>query len=112
MRRTVAVVPVQDIADARAFYCDQLGFDFLFEQGTYAGVGLDAVELHLNGYATEGLGSAVVRFEVAGIDEWHATLEAKGLVDPEEPLRTEPWGMRQFGVRDADRNQLMFFTPA
>jgi hypothetical protein len=52
---------------------------------------------------------AVVRcIEATGVDDLYAELEPKGVIDPEEPIRTMPWGSRQFGVRDRCGSRLTF----
>jgi uncharacterized glyoxalase superfamily protein PhnB len=37
-----------------------------------------------------------------------AELEPKGVIDPEEPIRTTPWGTRQFSVLDCCGNRITF----
>jgi predicted enzyme related to lactoylglutathione lyase len=44
---------------------------------------------------------------VEGIEEYHRQVTAHP-VEVIKPLRTEPWGMREFGVRTADGHRLMF----
>jgi hypothetical protein len=43
-----------------------------------------------------------------GVDDLFAELEPKGVFDPGEPIRTMPWGSRQFGVRDRCGSRLTF----
>jgi predicted enzyme related to lactoylglutathione lyase len=47
---------------------------------------------------------------VEGIDELHASVQAAG-TELVKPLRSEPWGMKEFGVRTADGHRLMFGSP-
>ncbi len=103
----VPVIPVTDAAAAIAFYRDKLGFELAFEQGAYAGVTRGGVEVHLNGTGADGIGSAVVRIETKGVDALFADLEPRGL-DVDEPLRTMPWGSRQFTVHDCCGNHITF----
>ena len=71
LHSTVPVLPVPDIAEARAFYSDKLGFTVDFEAGDCIGVTRD-----------------------------------------EAPIRTTPWGSRQFSVRDCCGNRLTFVRSA
>jgi hypothetical protein len=48
------------------------------------------------------------RIEATGIDDLYAGLEPKGVIDPEEPIRTMPWDSRQSSVRDRCGNRLTF----
>jgi predicted enzyme related to lactoylglutathione lyase len=44
---------------------------------------------------------------VDGIEDYHRQVTSHP-VEVIKPLRTEPWGMREFGVRTADGHRLMF----
>ena len=48
---------------------------------------------------------------VQGIDLLHHDVTTRG-AEIIKPLRTEPWGMREFGVRTADGHRLMFGEPS
>jgi uncharacterized glyoxalase superfamily protein PhnB len=109
----VPVLPVTNAAEAIAFYRDKLGFELAFEAGPdYAGVARLGVELHLDGVANAAAGDVSVRITTHGVDALHAELEPQGVVDPQEPLETKPWGLRQFSVRDNCGNRLTFAQPA
>jgi len=45
--------------------------------------------------------------EVEGIDALHAVVVARG-AETIKPLRDEPWGMREFGIRTIDGHRMMF----
>jgi len=47
---------------------------------------------------------------VDGIEDYHRQVTAHA-VELVKPLRTEPWGMKEFGVRTADGHRLMFGEP-
>jgi catechol 2,3-dioxygenase-like lactoylglutathione lyase family enzyme len=102
------VLPVKDPTAAVAFYTGTLGFTLAFEQGPYAGVVRDGVLLHLDGDVNQGAGLVTCRIETEGVDELHGELEPAGVVDPAEPIRTTPWGHRQFSVLDGDGNRITF----
>jgi len=44
---------------------------------------------------------------VDGVDELYASVEGAG-VELVKRLRSEPWGMKEFGLRTADGHRLMF----
>jgi catechol 2,3-dioxygenase-like lactoylglutathione lyase family enzyme len=112
LRSTVPVLPVSDIAEARTFYADELGFTVEFEAGDYIGVARDEALLHLDGVVNAGAGMVTCRVEADGVDDLYAELEPAGVIDPEEPIRTTPWGARQFSVRDCCGNRLTFVRSA
>lgn len=105
----IPVLPIRDLPKALAFYTERLGFEVLFELGPYAGVGRDGVELHLS---VEQGTPVTCRIGVREVDGWYEQMSAQQVVDPDEPLATQPWGMRQFSVRDADGNRITFAEPA
>ena len=45
--------------------------------------------------------------EVEPVDAFHAEVVGRG-AELIKPLRDEPWGMREFGVRTADGHRMMF----
>jgi uncharacterized glyoxalase superfamily protein PhnB len=109
----VPVIPVTNTAEAIAFYLDKLGFDLAFEAGPdYAGVTRLGAELHLDGVLDAAAGEVSVRITTLGIDALYAELEPQGVIHPEEPLETKPWGLRQFSVVDLDGNRITFAQPA
>jgi hypothetical protein len=110
LETTIAVIPVRDLARSLAFYEESLGFRRRFEYGPYAGVARGPIELHLDGSAPPA-GPVTVRIQVSGVDDLYAELQKHDAIDPAEPLETRPFGMRQFSVRDLDRNRLTFCQP-
>ena len=45
--------------------------------------------------------------EVDDIEDLYEAVVANG-AEPTKTLRTEPWGMREFGVRTVDGHRIMF----
>lgn len=118
LTRTRLVLAVPDLARSAAFYRDALGFTVreigdpgwrFFErdgQIIMAGECVDATpagEIGDHSYCSY--------VDVEGIEEYFAQVLPKlaaaggGLI---KQLRTEPWGMREFGVRTVDGHRLMF----
>jgi catechol 2,3-dioxygenase-like lactoylglutathione lyase family enzyme len=108
----VPVLPVEDVAKAVDFYTRRLGFSKAFEFGPYAGVRRGAVTIHLDA-AENGVfpGPTACRVDVRGVDALCAEMEAKGVLHPDEPLETKPFGMRQFSVLDCCGNRITFAEP-
>ena len=109
------VLAVPDLAVSSAFYRDVLGFDIrplapgwlLYEQNgcrIMAGECRDALpprELGDHSY----FGYLVVD----DVDEYHRRVTMQG-TEIVKSLRTEPWGMREFGLRTADGHRIMLGT--
>jgi uncharacterized glyoxalase superfamily protein PhnB len=107
LQTAVPVLPVKDLKAALSFYSDKLGFQQLFEQGPYAGVGRGPIEIHLDA-ATAGATPVTFRINMTGVDAIHAEIDPKGVVDPKEQLETKPWGLRQFSAVDPFGNRIVF----
>jgi uncharacterized glyoxalase superfamily protein PhnB len=115
LRRPRYVIAVHDLERTARYYHDVLGFEvravsdaagwrFFVRDACFimAGECKDAL-------SPEELGehSYFAYLEVDGIDALHEALLAK---DAEliKPLRDEPWGMREFGIRTVDGHRIMF----
>jgi catechol 2,3-dioxygenase-like lactoylglutathione lyase family enzyme len=109
---------VADVRASCAFFEDKLGFSTAFVHGDppfYAGVKRGAVSMNLRlvcepVYAgdvreREQLLSAAIA--VANVKELYLEYVAAG-VDFQQPLKHQPWGVRQFVVRDPDGNLILF----
>jgi catechol 2,3-dioxygenase-like lactoylglutathione lyase family enzyme len=112
------VIAVPDLARSAAFYRDVLGFA-VHEMGdpgwrwferdacvVMAGECPDALAP-----AQLGDHSYFAYVQVSGIDALHAELAGRG-AEFIKPLRDEPWGMREFGIRTVDGHRMMFGQPA
>jgi len=111
------VIAVNDLPRSAAYYRDVLGFEVLeildpgwrfFRRDNcliMAGECRDAL-------SPEALGdhSYFAYLEVDDIDELHASIIARGAVVMKS-LRSEPWGMREFGIRTIDGHRIMFGSP-
>lgn len=111
------VIAVPDLAASAAFYRDVLGFEVreigdpgwrFYVHGPVcimAGECRDAPAL-----ATIGDHSYVAYLDVDDVDACHARAVASG-ADMLKPLRDEPWGQREFGLRTVDGHRLMLGQP-
>ena len=108
------VLAVPSRARSAAFYRDVLGFAVheigdagwrIFSRGDcviMAGECPDAIPP-----ASLGDHSYFAYLEVDRIDEFYAAVRERG-AEVTKPLRDEPWGMREFGIRTADGHRIMF----
>ena len=112
LKRAIAVLPAgDDVKAAAAFWRDKLGFEVAFDMGDYLGVTRGPVEVHLDGSPQAPVAPVTCRIDLAGVDAMHAELAPKGILHPDEPLETKPWGMRQFSVLDQAGNRITFAEP-
>ncbi len=114
----IPVLNVRHIEDALSYYVDRLGFqvDFRYEKdpGTYAGVKRDDVRLHMHWQPAEVFengkaGHLRFRIPVDNPDSLYAEYKAMGVLDDGVEVHDTEWGTREFGFRDPDDNELVFF---
>jgi catechol 2,3-dioxygenase-like lactoylglutathione lyase family enzyme len=127
MLQAIPALPVTDITQSVAFYRHQLGFTLVHQEGDFAILRRDVVDIHLwaatdEGWQTRGASSPVVsgaesfiagtascRVGLEGIDDLHSNVESLGILHPNGQLEDTPWGTREFGVLDPDNNLITFF---
>jgi RimJ/RimL family protein N-acetyltransferase/catechol 2,3-dioxygenase-like lactoylglutathione lyase family enzyme len=121
--RTYSLQPILAVADVRAtaeYYRDKLGFQIGFTFGeppTYAGLWLGewsatGANIHLS-FADPPLPTHGIALYInvgPGIDELHAAFKARGVGVAGE-VAQQPWGMREFAIRDCNGYVLRFGTP-
>lgn len=117
LRNPRYVIAVHDLERSARYYRDVLGFEvreigdpgFRFflrdECFIMAGECRDAL-------SPEALGdhSYFAYLEVDDIAKLYDDLITKGVIVVRD-LRTEPWGMREFGIRTVDGHRIMFGSP-
>lgn len=103
-----------DVAKAREFYLDYLGFSVDFEHRFHAGAPLfmgvsrDGFQLMLSEHHGDGTPGTHVRIDVVGLDELYAELAKKNYRYMNPSIQTQEWGMRELRVVDPFGNQLIF----
>lgn len=109
MERAIPILPTDDIAAAKAFYVDGLGFRVTWEvseDGHTGLLGLARGEMHLTlDCPMDGHGRhACVCLEVGDADAYYAEWSTR------VPVRRAPvneeWGARTFGLHDPSGNTL------
>lgn len=108
--RGVPVLPSPDVRAAATYYVETLGFRILFQSDEpYAIVVRDAVEIHLWQCEDPELPkSCGCRIVVEGIEALYAEYEPLGIVHPNAPLESKPWGSEEFAIVDPDSNLITF----
>ncbi len=99
-----------DIERTVSFYCSRLGFTRVYaESGVWGIVSRDAVQIHFWPCSNRGIAeNTSCRVYVAGIDDLFNELQSEGVIHPNAPLETKPWGSREFGILDPDGNLVTF----
>ncbi|VTU35312.1 Glyoxalase-like domain protein [Variovorax sp. PBL-H6] len=113
------VLPVADAARAARYFCDVLGFELDFIAGeppSYARVKKgdrsygDPVYIRLwqcrRGEAQAWRGEIVIHVG-QDVDGLHAAYAKRG-VNVVEPPTSQPWGLREFAIREPDGHVLRF----
>ena len=113
IQRTLYVLAVPDLEKSIGFYRDVLGFTIheigdpgwrIFAKDNcriMAGHCPDAIQPNeLGDHSYFGY------FVVDDVDEYYDTVTSKG-VEVIKPLKSEPWGMREFGIRTIDGHRIM-----
>ena len=113
IQRTLYVLAVPDLEKSIGFYRDVLGFTIheigdpgwrIFAKDNcriMAGHCPDAIQPNeLGDHSYFGY------FVVDDVDDYYDTVTSKG-VEVIKPLKSEPWGMREFGIRTIDGHRIM-----
>jgi catechol 2,3-dioxygenase-like lactoylglutathione lyase family enzyme len=116
---------VTDIKRSCEFFCEKLGFSLVFSYGKppyYAQVGRDAARLNLRCVERAVIESTIrEREELLSVSMAVATAEEIKLLFLEfqsagavfhQMLKKQPWGARNFVIKDPDGNLLLFAGPA
>jgi uncharacterized glyoxalase superfamily protein PhnB len=114
---TAQVIPVLrifDIAKAKEFYVDYLGFkidwEHRFEEQSplYMQVSLGALRLHLSEHYGDGCPGCTVFVKVTGLEAYHQELTAKNYNYLRPGIETTPWNSRCVNVIDPFGNRIRF----
>jgi uncharacterized glyoxalase superfamily protein PhnB len=103
-----------DVAKAREFYLDYLGFEVAFEHRfaenapLFMGVSRDEVLLFVSEHHGDGSPGAHVIIQMDGIDEFYQELKSKKYAYMNPGIQTQEWGTREVCVVDPFGNQLIF----
>jgi catechol 2,3-dioxygenase-like lactoylglutathione lyase family enzyme len=115
MDRVVPVLPTDDLAAAKAFYVDGLGFTVTWEHSEDGRTGLLGVargEMHITlDCPMDGHGRhACVSFHVDDVDGYYDEWSQR--VPMLRAPRDEEWGSRTFDLHDPSGNTLFVIGPS
>jgi catechol 2,3-dioxygenase-like lactoylglutathione lyase family enzyme len=105
-------VLVSDLARAKRFYVEDLGFDVLLETPGYLRIGTaDGFHLGLEQGDPRDVGSGGIEvvIEVDDVDRAYAELSARG-VRFDGPPEDQEWGARHAWLRDPDGYRLSIYS--
>ena len=106
-------LPMRNQAITKDFYINKLGFHQLGskEYDNYLMVKKDDIEIHFFLFKKlkpkKNYGMVYIRTEA--IDAlYQKFLDNKITIHPNAPLKTQPWGQKEFSILDPDHNLLTF----
>lgn len=105
--QAIPELPFSDVAAAVAYYRDVLGFSVNYAQHDLGVMDRDSARVLLIARPGAHVASASAFFYVRDADELYAELLQAGADIESEPV-SQPWGMREFSVRDREGNRLTF----
>ena len=109
MERAIPVLPADDLAAAKAFYVDGLGFRVRFEAAGMLGVERGGIVLTLDSHMDGHGRDACVSLEVDDADAYYREWSARVKV-PRAP-KNEEWGARTFDLLDPAGNTIFVLGP-
>jgi catechol 2,3-dioxygenase-like lactoylglutathione lyase family enzyme len=128
--QTIPALPVRNVAEAVAFYCDRFGFEAVHRDGGFAVLRRDEATLHLweasdeswragidlerpicSGAESFIAGTASCRIRIDGVGELYDELRAKNVLHAvaRDGVSETDFGTREFATLDADGNLISFF---
>ena len=117
LHQTIPILRIFDVAKAREFYLDYLGFSVDFEHRfhdgapLFMGISRDGLPLFLSEHHGDGSPGAHVRIDTSGLNDLSAELAGKEYRYMNPEIQEQPWGMRELQVVDPFGNRLIFSEP-
>lgn len=116
IRRCRYVIAVPDVRRSADYYANVLGFEVMTILPGWRFLRRDECII-MAGECPDALSPSALGdhsyfayLEVAEIEKLFASVVSNG-ADVTKPLRTEPWEMREFGIRTIDGHRIMFGSP-
>ena len=113
----IPILRIFDVAKAKEFYLDFLGFTWDWEHRfddnapVYAQISRAGVVLHLSEHDGDGAPGAAMMIQTSGIAAFHRELTEKKYRFALPGLEDRPWGARTVTVTDPFANKLTFSEP-
>lgn len=115
LQQAQPVLACRDMGASLEFYTRKLGFTLVMhapDHPAYAVIRRDAVELHLQWHDPSEWGPGdrpMLRIVVSDLEGLFEECRGAGVFHAGTSLRETPWGTREFGIYDPDRNGLVFY---
>jgi uncharacterized glyoxalase superfamily protein PhnB len=115
--KTIPILRMFDVAKAKEFYLEFLGFavnwEHRFEENLplYMEVERNGLKLHLSEHHGDGSPGSIVFVEMRGIDEFHRELTDKTYNYLRPGLEIAPWNAKCMEVADPFGNRIRFSEP-
>lgn len=115
MERAIPILPTEDLAEAKTFYVDRLGFRVTFEVSSdghsgLLGVQRGTIEMTLDSPMSGHGRNACVALQVDDADDYYQEWSSR--VDVLRAPKDEDWGARTFDLLDPSGNTLFVMAPA
>jgi catechol 2,3-dioxygenase-like lactoylglutathione lyase family enzyme len=114
MERAIPILPTEDLATAKTFYVDRLGFGVTFEtsgdgHSGLLGIARGTIEMTLDSPMNGHGRNARVALQVDDTDRYYREWSSK--VDVLRPPKDEEWGARTFDLLDPSGNTIFVIGP-
>lgn len=112
--RVIPTLRMFDVAKAREFYIDYLGFVVDFEHRfepslpLFMGISRGELQLYLSEHHGDGSPGIHITIDTVGLADYHAELAAKGYNYMRPGLEPQPWGVTTMTVYDPFSNHIIF----
>jgi len=115
MERAIPILPTEDLAIAKGFYVERLGFQVTFEvsqdgHSGLLGIALGTIEVTLDSPMSGHGRKACVALQVDDTDRYYREWSSK--VETLRAPKNEDWGARTFDLLDPSGNTLFVMGPA
>lgn len=118
LQQITPILRIFDLAKAKEFYLDYLGFTIDWEHGVeqnlprYLQISKDGCVLHLSEHYGDGAPGVAIRIAATQLEEYHQELSAKSYIFANPGLETAPWGDKECRITDPFGNRLNFYEAA
>lgn len=112
LQKTIPILRIFDVAKAKEFYLDWLGFEVTFEHQFepntpyYIGIKKDEIELHLSEHHGDSVPGVKVFIVCTEIEKFHASLKPYKYYRPS--VQDAFYGAKEMTVQDPFGNKLSF----
>lgn len=114
--KVTPIFRIFDVAKAREFYLDFLGFQVEFEHRfapdlpLYLSITREGCTIHLSEHFGDACPGSAIRVEVDNVDALERELLGKAYKHCRPQAHDKPWGTRELSVGDPFGNRIHFFV--